>query len=121
MKTCTKCKVCKDEFKFHKRKTGKDGLNAMCKQCTNIAARCKRYGLSTAEFEGLMLRQANLCAMCLEKHDLVVDHNHSTKMVRGLLCGQCNSAIGSFNEDSLLLQEVYAYLNNAILRWVHTD
>lgn len=35
MKTCTKCKLEKDESKFSKDKQTKDGLNRRCKSCVN--------------------------------------------------------------------------------------
>jgi len=40
---------------------------------------------------------------------LVVDHNHKTGRVRGLLCGLCNTAIGIL-ENSGWLSQATAYL-----------
>jgi len=41
-----------------------------------------------------MLKQAGKCACCGGVRKLVVDHNHKTGVVRGLICNYCNMAIG---------------------------
>lgn len=38
--------------------------------------------------------QDGKCAICLEKRKLVIDHNHTTSVVRGLLCQRCNVFLG---------------------------
>lgn len=42
-KICTKCKIERDITEFHKRKTGKDGINSRCKLCDNINLEKRRY------------------------------------------------------------------------------
>lgn len=42
-------------------------------------------------------RQGHCCAICREAgRRLVVDHDHETGAVRGLLCVPCNSALGRY-------------------------
>lgn len=71
------------------------------------ASRLKnRYGLTTEEFNLMLKLQHNTCAICINPA-VVVDHDHVTGKVRGLLCSQCNAALG-FLEDNIV------YLKNAI-------
>ncbi len=66
------------------------------------------YGLDPVEWAKLVLKQQGRCAYCKREpllgRRLHVDHDHTTKVVRGLLCLNCNSAFGQFgdNEEGLL-------------------
>lgn len=44
---------------------------------------------------------------------LVVDHCHTTRRVRGLLCVGCNAAIGHFRDDVATVESALAYLRAA--------
>jgi hypothetical protein len=83
-----------------------------------------QYGLTLAEYGDLLEAQDGRCAICRElpkeegssasRHHadrvLNVDHNHETDHVRGLLCAQCNRALGLFRDDLLLLEAAVAYM-----------
>ena len=43
---------------------------------------------------------------------MCVDHDHATGEIRGLLCVNCNSAIGKLRDDPILLQRATCYLTN---------
>jgi hypothetical protein len=73
-----------------------------------------KYGLTRADYQALVDGQAGLCAVCSasppDGKRLVVDHDHITGQVRGLLCSPCNIMIGHSQERSETLEAGAAYL-----------
>jgi hypothetical protein len=74
----------------------------------------KYYGISSKDYEILLENQEYKCYICghphKEKDKLVVDHNHLTGNVRGLLCHNCNRGLGVFKDDKTLLEKAIKYL-----------
>ena len=73
------------------------------------------YGIDSDEYNIIFLKQDGKCAICgahqsNERRALDVDHDHTTSVVRGLLCNACNKAIGLLNEDISILQSAIEYL-----------
>lgn len=75
------------------------------------------YGLTQAEFDALLAAQGFRCAICRTPNsagavglDWIVDHDHATKEVRGLLCEFCNIGLGRFRDDPEVLQRAAEYL-----------
>lgn len=63
----------------------------------------KRYNMTLEQYAALERKQKGLCAICKQPEKrvikgkllpLVVDHDHVTGKVRGLLCHACNMALG---------------------------
>jgi Recombination endonuclease VII len=75
-------------------------------------AQLRRYGISPAEYDALLEKQGGACAICRKrsKGRLCVDHCHVTGMVRGLLCNECNGALGYLKDDQASLVAALAYL-----------
>jgi len=112
---CCWCHETKPVSMFNKHKGRPAGINSMCKSCAKeqeFPRRLKRYGISKEDYLALLADQEGLCAICEEDNDrgLVIDHNHLTGVVRGLLCRQCNMALGAFQDNPLLLLRAAAYL-----------
>ncbi len=73
----------------------------------------KKYGLTVEEYKALVHKQQGKCRICgkvLELKNLVVDHDHATKLVRGLLCFSCNVALGLFQEKLDNLKNAVKYM-----------
>jgi hypothetical protein len=78
--------------------------------------RIRQYNLTLEEFHKMLEDQGGECAICgydnLSNRNYfpVVDHCHKTGIVRGLLCGNCNHAIGKLKDDPKLLRRAADYL-----------
>ena len=70
-----------------------------------------RHGLTVPEYRALHQKQHGCCAICGKKpRHLVVDHNHITGKVRGLLCHHCNSLLGFASDSTASLKAAIRYL-----------
>ncbi len=74
----------------------------------------RNYGMSLDEYNTLLTLQNNVCAICFKKEildkSLIVDHNHETGKVRGLLCDKCNFAIGLLSDNPETVMSAFYYL-----------
>lgn len=72
----------------------------------------REYGLTFDEYEALRTYQMDRCAICFQQYgnELHVDHNHLNGSVRGLLCGDCNRALGCLQDNPTSLRAAIQYL-----------
>lgn len=76
--------------------------------------RLKRYDLTPEQFAEMLAGQDSRCLICEQQMDPpVVDHSHRDGSVRGLLCRQCNSAIGLLQDDPAILARAIEYLTRS--------
>jgi hypothetical protein len=57
------------------------------------------YGLTLEQHQKMYHDQKGKCAICgvaVAYDKIKTDHDHNTKMVRGLLCNTCNVALGHY-------------------------
>lgn len=130
-KLCSSCQAVHTKDNFHKNKATKDGLHTICKSCNGLKSlkwkkdnpeRAKdrdyqrKYGISYAEYGVFLALQKGGCAICSTPFEealrgvLFVDHCHTTGRVRGLLCQNCNTAIGLLKDSPLLCTKAAEYL-----------
>jgi len=73
----------------------------------------RTYGLDEADYQALCAEQDHACAICctpMGEVRTVVDHDHSTGEIRGILCVTCNTGIGMLRDDYQLVQRALNYL-----------
>ena len=73
------------------------------------------YGISLQDYNRMFAEQEGCCAICHThqsqfKRAFAVDHCHDTGKVRALLCLNCNTGIGKFNDNTEFLRMAIDYL-----------
>ncbi|MFG3359405.1 endonuclease VII domain-containing protein [Streptomyces griseofuscus] len=113
-KLCLKCGEIKPWSEWHRNATASDGLSTRCKACRAAEGRSghlkRQYGLTVAERDAMVASQRGLCVICLKAPTAHVDHCRKTGRVRGVLCFNCNSAIGKLGDDPDAVRRAAAYL-----------
>lgn len=71
------------------------------------------YGISVDDYEKLFIEQDGCCAICGKRTKLDVDHCHKSGRIRGLLCRQCNHALGLLYDNPELFKIAIEYLNES--------
>ena len=115
------CRVCGDIY------TPSAPSHLYCSQyCAEVAFAEKylkrNYNISFDEAACLYEKQSGKCAVCGSRGFrmnpnaillLVIDHNHSTGEVRGMLCHNCNRALGLLHDDIGVLKTSIEYLERS--------
>lgn len=74
------------------------------------------YGLTEQEYNKMLAIQGGVCASCGDgptRGYLVIDHDHGTNKVRGLLCDRCNMALGMLKDDLKRIRALYYYIERS--------
>lgn len=75
-----------------------------------------KYGLTLADFHARLVGQGMTCAICKNaawRDRPQVDHDHRKRKVRGILCGNCNVALGLIHDDPATARTMAEYLDRA--------
>jgi len=114
--TCTRCKGEKpgtsEFFPPHNRK--RNGLDSWCRECRaeyrNANCRGKFRNVISDELLKEIKQDIKECVICGSEEPLVVDHDHKTGKVRGMLCNHCNRGLGHFRDDPELMEFAAQYV-----------
>jgi hypothetical protein len=108
------CRGCEAEFAPH------SGNHWYCDdECVAARKRLRRHGITNRQYLDLLEAQGGTCALChgdakgfgvSRRFGLVVDHCHDTGQVRGLLCADCNTALGRFGDNANRLRAAADYI-----------
>lgn len=104
------------ELKY--RETYREAKNARNREYKLLTT----YGLSPTDFQQLLDDQNGCCPVCgielviappqwsKQPGRAVVDHNHETGLVRGILCVRCNTMLGMAQDSVETLKRAIDYL-----------
>jgi len=113
--------ICKERTKSHAScKTARDNYRNKpeVKEKNRNRRLVNAYGMTNEDYEKLLELQHFCCAGCgthqneLDKK-LNVDHDHKTGIIRGLLCGNCNRALGLVKDNLQTLTRLHQYLEKS--------
>lgn len=113
-----RCKVCynlkqKENREANPEQIRKAWKKASGKYYTTDRRRNKTlraYGLTEETYNDMFDTQNGLCKICDRELPLVVDHCHTSHVIRGLLCDKCNLGLGHFQDDIERLRRAIVYL-----------
>jgi 5-bromo-4-chloroindolyl phosphate hydrolysis protein len=122
------CKICNQEkelsnFGKHTN-NNKYNISRVCKSCSielNKESKIKGYKISKSYFIDMLEKQYYKCKICNtdikylssnkdKSKSACIDHDHKTNRVRGLLCSNCNRALGLLKDDFNIIQNAYNYI-----------
>ena len=110
---CTKCKVeyegTLDNFPPNKKTNSK--LDSWCRTCRRkYRKQYRKPPDNIKKEEWTKFDNITSCLICGSEEKLVTDHCHSSFIVRGKLCSNCNLGLGHFKDDPFLLEFARQYL-----------
>lgn len=100
-------------------------VSGSCYECTisnNLKNKYRTAKQPISEHTNQLInKQHNLCCICNIKldEDFCVDHNHTTGLIRGILCRTCNIGLEQFKDNPILLEAAIAYLRQPETKLIH--
>ena len=120
MKRCSMCGETKS-FDMFSNSSTPDGKASFCKKCNStperkIRAKLWTYGMTVSEYEGILSKQGNRCAISGKPFGTtvnidtpVIDHDHINGHVRGIIQARFNLAEGALRTPKNVLA-LYNYM-----------
>jgi hypothetical protein len=112
------CKKCHTAYVISYYNSNPDKKAAKNKMNTFYRPAYLRHNLTKEEYEELFNLHNGKCHSCKERDGKCIDHDHSCcggsfscgKCVRGLLCSQCNTALGSLGDSKEKIKGLLEYI-----------
>ncbi len=114
----------KTKQKYQRSEKGKETIRRYqrSEKCKSRHRECRlkrQYKITLEQYNNMFIFQGGVCAICGRPETvklknivkrLSVDHNHITGKVRGLLCRNCNQALGLLNENPVVIKNLLGYI-----------
>lgn len=128
--TCTSCGEDKPENDYYKAPSRASGRSGYCKGCMRAKSKAwqqanpertilhsrraylkRAFGMTLEEYDEMCAKVGHACEACGGNEDvLCIDHDHSTGEIRGILCADCNKALGFARDNPKALAGLLHYL-----------
>lgn len=116
-----KCPRCKEVRPYMDFITARGALRKNCATCqplVDLQANLSKYNLTIPAYEAMVEAQGRKCRICRRPVEqlserLLVDHCHTTRKVRGLICRDCNTGLARFKDHATILRNAQAYIAEA--------
>jgi len=118
------CDVCREAYRrrsreeYHSRSREKhEWYMRNMREMRRKSHLLRTYGITVEQFDRLFDSQNRSCACCKSEdpkseQGWCLDHDHDTKIVRGILCSSCNRGIGFLGDTLEGVQRAVAYLKS---------
>ncbi len=119
-KTCLRCGKIKPLHSFYAHEEGRKFTHPQCKKCLSKSRKdnytLREYGITLNDYDEMLRNQGGGCKICGTKTPkgsgrFHIDHDHKTGKVRGILCNNCNMALGLMKDNPKILISAAQYLN----------
>ena len=112
-KPCDECRNASNKYRREKRRIDNEKIGY-------DPRRFRRHNITKEYYDLLLNKYNNKCWICKESDAVHIDHAHSCcpggwscgKCIRGILCSNCNTAIGLMSDDIKKLNNAISYLQN---------
>jgi len=110
-KPCNECKIASNKYRREKR--NRDNL-----LLGYDPRRFKKHNLKKEDYDLMLKKYNDKCWICKESDAKHIDHDHKCcigdyscgKCIRGLLCSNCNTAIGLLKDDEIKIKQALKYI-----------
>jgi len=111
-KPCDPCRLAANKYRREKRNKDIELLGY-------DPRRFKRHNTTKEYYDNLLKKHNGKCWICKKSRAVTIDHDHNCcnddsyscgKCIRGVLCSNCNTAIGLLKDDPVLIKSALKYL-----------
>lgn len=105
-KTCKTCRYAARDFDKEKARHREYSRQRRKEKAEQVRQSWERsvYGVSKEELG------CSTCQICSSQERLCIGHDHTTGVVRGVLCSRCNSGLGFFKDSVESLKAAMEYV-----------
>ena len=116
------CKKCHTDYMIDYYKNNQDKRQEKIKMNSGKTPNWRRHKISEIKYLEMFNLYDGKCHSCKDRIAINIDHDHSCcssarscgECVRGILCNQCNAALGLLNDDTNKINKLLEYINSTM-------